>query len=404
MALFRFTAVDVAGKKVKGEVEAPDERSLVKTLQQEELIPIKIKKTEEGGKLKLPIIPTIGGGVALSEISGFTRQLATMISAGLPITDALSILQRQTKNKNFARILGNIVAEVEGGMSLAGSFGKFPNVFDPVYINLIEAGETGGVLDKVLSKLAQTLEKEREFKAKTRGAFIYPVIVISVMIIVVAIMMIFVIPKMTGLYSEIGADLPLPTKILIAASDFMRGFWWLMILSFTGALYGLRVFAKTEKGAQVVSRAILRIPIWGKIRKTLILAQFTRTLGLLIGTGVPIIAALKVVAGILTSSAYKEGIDLAIRRVERGSPLYQPLTVNPVFPPIISQMIRVGEETGKMDEVLGRLSIYFEGESENLIRNLTTALEPVILVILGVGVGVLVLSIILPIYNLTAQF
>jgi len=171
-----------------------------------------------------------------------------------------------------------------------------------------------------------------------------------------------------------------------------------------GAFYGLRVFAKTEKGSRIISVFVLRLPIWGKIRKTLILAQFTRTLGLLIGAGIPIITALKVVADLLASPSYREGLDYAISRVERGSPLYQPLATNPIFPPIIGQMLRVGEETGKMDEVLGRLSVYFEGEGENLIRNLTTALEPVILVVLGLGVGVLVLSIILPIYNLTAQF
>ena len=169
-------------------------------------------------------------------------------------------------------------------------------------------------------------------------------------------------------------------------------------------VYGFRIFSKTEGGAQMLSKLILRLPIWGKIRKTLILAQFTRTLGLLIGAGIPIIVALKVVSELLASLSYKEGLDFAIQRVERGSPLYQPLAANPIFPPIIGQMLRVGEETGKMDEVLGRLSIYFEDESENLIRNLTTALEPIILVILGLGVGILVLSVILPIYNLTSQF
>src|SRR3989344_9585382 len=181
------------------------------------------------------------------------------------------------------------------------------------------------------------------------------------MLIVVVMMIIFVIPKLTGLYSEIGTQLPLPTRILITTSSLLRGYWWLLIIVIGCVVYGLRVFSRTPSGARLVSKFVLSVPIWGKIRKTLILAEFTRTLGLLIGTGIPIISALRVVRDILSSPAYQEGIDKAIARVERGSPLFQPLSADSAFPPIISQMIRVGEETGKMDEVLGRLSLYFEG-------------------------------------------
>ena len=403
MSLYYFSAKDLAGKKYTGEVEVIDEKALVTTLQKQGLIPIEIKPRSVG-KVFSVSLPKIKASVSASEVVGFTRQLSTMISAGLPLTDALVILEKQTKSQTFARIISEIVADVEGGMSLSMALSKHKGAFDVIYVKLVEAGETGGVLDKILMKLAETLEKEREFKTKTKGAFIYPAIVVAVMIIVISIMMIFVIPKLTTLYTEIGAALPLPTRILIAVSNFMRGFWWLLLMMTVVFVYGFRIFSKTEGGAQMLSKLILRLPIWGKIRKTLILAQFTRTLGLLIGAGIPIIVALKVVSELLASLSYKEGLDFAIQRVERGSPLYQPLAANPIFPPIIGQMLRVGEETGKMDEVLGRLSIYFEGESENLIRNLTTALEPIILVILGLGVGILVLSVILPIYNLTSQF
>ena len=403
MSLYYFSAKDLAGKKYTGEVEVIDEKALVTTLQKQGLIPIEIKPRSVG-KIFSVSLPKIKASVSASEVVGFTRQLSTMISAGLPLTDALVILEKQTKSQTFARIISEIVADVEGGMSLSMALSKHKGAFDIIYVKLVEAGETGGVLDKILMKLAETLEKEREFKTKTKGAFIYPAIVVAVMIIVISIMMIFVIPKLTTLYTEIGAALPLPTRILIAVSNFMRGFWWLLLMMTVVFVYGFRIFSKTEGGAQILSKLILSVPIWGKIRKTLILAQFTRTLGLLIGAGIPIIVALKVVSELLASPSYKAGLDFAIQRVERGSPLYQPLAANPIFPPIIGQMLRVGEETGKMDEVLGRLSIYFEGESENLIRNLTTALEPIILVILGLGVGILVLSVILPIYNLTSQF
>lgn len=403
MSLYSFSAKDINGKKYIGEVEVLDERSLVTTLQKQGLTPIYIKP-KNTFSVKISFIPKFGRSVSTSDVVGFTRQLSTMISAGLPLTDSLVILEKQSKNAYFARVIGEIVADVEGGMALSSALSKHIGVFDIVYIKLVEAGETGGVLDKILIKLAETLEKEREFKSKTKGAFIYPLIVVAVMIVVMSIMMIFVIPKLTTLYTEVGANLPLPTKVLILVSDFMRGFWWLIIIMAFGISYGFRVFAKTQKGAQIFSKLVLRLPIWGKIRKTLILAQFTRTLGLLIGAGIPIITALKVVADLLASPSYREGLDYAISRVERGSPLYQPLSTNPIFPPILGQMLRVGEETGKMDEVLNRLSIYFESESENFIRNLTTALEPVILVVLGLGVGILVLSVIMPIYNLTSQF
>src|SRR3989338_6727075 len=403
MALYRFTAKDQNARKFSGEVEVFDEKTLVESLRKEGLIPIEIKKREKIGLPLINALPKIGG-VTVNEIVNFTRELSTMISAGLPLTDALVILEKQAKNQKFANILAEVVADVEGGIALSQALHKHPRAFDIIYIKLIEAGETGGVLDKVLIKLADTLEKEKEFKSKTKGAFIYPIIVVVVMIIVITVMMIFVIPKLTSLYTEIGANLPLPTKILIFLSNFMRNFWWLLILLGFGASYALRVFSKTEKGAEIISRLVLILPIWGKIRKTLILAQFTRTLGLLIATGIPIISALKVVADLLATPTYREGILFAIGRVERGTPLYQPLAANPDFPPIVAQMIRVGEETGKMDEVLQRLSIYFEGESETAIRNLTTALEPLILVFLGLGVGILVLSIILPIYNLTSSF
>lgn len=404
MALYKFVAKDINGKRYNGEVEVLDEKTLVATLQKQGLVPIEIKKRDEGGVGGIinGILPRFSGVNA--DLVGFTRQLSTMISAGLPLTDSLVILEKQTKNQAFSRQISEVVADVSGGTSLSQALAKHPKTFDVIYIKLVEAGETGGVLDKVLAKLAETLERDREFKSKTKGAFIYPVIVIIVMLVVMVVMMVFVVPRLTSLYNEIGAQLPLPTKILIFISNIMRSYWWLLSILTVISIWGLRYFSKTEQGSMVISRLVLHVPIWGKIRKTLILATFTRTLGLLIGTGIPIIVALKVVAGLLQSPTYKEGIDFAIERVERGSPLYQPLSSNTAFPPIIGQMLRVGEETGKMDEVLVRLSMYFENESEHLIRNLTTALEPIILVILGLGVGILVLSIILPIYNLTAQF
>src|SRR3989344_6993451 len=404
MPLYHYIAKDLNGKNLTGEVDAKDEKAVAESLRSEGLITLEVKQKDKQRMVGGTALPKIGGSVSTNEVVTFTRQLSTMLSAGLPLTDAISILRNQTKSANFSRILTQVEQDVEGGMSLSSALSKHHRAFDIVYIKLIEAGETGGVLDKVLLKLAQSLEKDREFKSKTRGAFIYPFIVVLVMILVVGLMMVFVIPKLTALYEEIGTELPLPTKILIAMSDFTRNFWWLLIIGTVVFVYAFKTYSKTPIGSQQVSRLVLSLPVWGKIRKTLVLAEFSRTLGLLIGTGIPIITALKVVRDILTSKAYKDGVDEAIRHVERGTPLYQPIAANSAFPPLMSQMMRVGEETGKMDEVLGRLALFFEGESEHQIQNLTTALEPIILVILGLGVGTLVLSIILPIYNLTSQF
>ncbi|MCR4324110.1 MAG: type II secretion system F family protein [Candidatus Curtissbacteria bacterium] len=401
MGFYYFEAKDASGNKHKGEIEVIDKSTLVAQLQQQGLVPIAIKEKRRGGYFS---IPKLTNRVSRSEIVSFTRQLSTMISTGLPLTDALIILQSQTKSHALAEVLTSVIADVEGGMALSKAFSKHPQAFNAVYVKLLEAGETGGVLDKILAKLADTLEKERDFKAKTRGAFIYPAIVVGVMIIVISIMMIFVIPKLAVLYEEVDAKLPLPTRILIAISSFMTNFWWLLLGLVIFAIVIYARYSHTKKGQEIISYTALKLPVWGRIRQTLILAQFTRTLGLLVAAGVPIVVALKVVADLLESAPYRESLDIVIKRVERGSSLHEPLVADPIFPPIIGQMVRVGEETGKMDEVLGRLSIYFESESENLIRNLTAALEPVILVILGLGVGILVLSIILPIYNLTSQF
>lgn len=404
MALYHFTARDSTGKKFDGEVDALDEKSVIITLQKQGYVPIKISKKATSNILSSIRNFSSKFGLGGVDIVPFTRQLHTMISAGLPLTQCLVILEKQAKDSAFSQALSQIVADVEGGSSLSASLSKFPRFFDVVYVKLIEAGEAGGMLDKILEKLAESLEKDKEFKAKTKGALVYPAIVIIVMVVVMVFMMIFVIPKLTSIYEEIGVKLPLVTRALIATSKFMAGFWWLILIFICGLVFGFRFFARIPKVARFLSILYLEIPIWGKIKQTLILAQFTRTFALLIGSGIPIISALKIVSGLLANPVFKETIDDAIVKVERGSPIYKPLSASSVFPPILGQMLRVGEETGKMDDVLLRLSVYFENEAEHLVNNLTTALEPIILVILGVGVGILVFSIIMPIYNLTSQF
>jgi len=342
--------------------------------------------------------------VKKDDIAEFTRQLATMLTAGLPLTDCLILLRDQTDNQPFAKIIDGIIGEVQGGTSLKNAFSKYPYIFDRLYISLVGAGESAGALDKVLVRLADTLEKEKEFRSKTQGALIYPAIILVAMIIVIFIMMVFVIPKLTAMYKDFNVDLPTSTKILIAISGFSTKFFPLIAIVIMVGFIALKVWTQTPVGSRQYDELTLKIPLWGKIKKLISLTEFTRTLGLLISAGIPILEALKIVAGACDSAVYKDSITQAAKEVERGLPLGVPISYDANFPPIVGQMLKVGEESGKTDEVLIKLSAFFEAESEHLVKALTTAIEPIIMVVLGLGVGFIVLSVLTPIYNLTSQF
>lgn len=402
MTLFNYRAKEKDGKERTGIVEASDPNQAVKILRERGLIVVSIKATNTG--FSVDKIFSSLSKINPAEISNFTRQLSTMITAGLPLTEALTILKAQTKNKQFDMILESVLHDIESGGSFAESLQKHPKTFTKIYISLVRAGESSGLLDTILARLAENLEKEREFKAKTRGAMIYPVIVVIAITIVMFIMMIFVIPRLTGMYTEMGVELPGPTKFLINTSNFFVNFWWLMIMGGVIVGFSYKQYIKTDIGRKNIDNIKYRIPVFGKIRRESALTEFARTLGLLVGAGIPIIEALNIVSDSVGDKVYFDAIRKAAKDVEHGAPLSVPIANDTNFPPILSQMIKVGEETGKLDEVLMKISRYFESEAENLIKNLTTALEPFILIFLGIGVAFLVLSIILPIYKLTSSF
>ncbi len=402
MIQFNYIAKERDGAERVGIVEAADRNQAAKILRERGLIVITIKSSESG--ISLDKLFGSFKKVSITEITNFTRQLSTMITAGLPLTEALNILKAQTPNKQFAVIQESILHDIEGGGSFGDSLQKHPKTFSKIYISLVRAGEASGLLDTILARLAENLEKDREFKAKTRGAMIYPIIVVVAITVVMFIMMIFVIPRLTGMYKDMGVELPGPTKFLIATSNFFVNFWWLMIGAGVLTFFGYKQYIKTEAGRKSVDQLMYRIPVFGKIRRESSLTEFARTLGLLVGAGIPIIEALNIVSDSVGDKVYYDSIRNAARDVEHGAPLSVPISRDPNFPPILSQMVKVGEETGKLDEVLIKISKYFEAEAENLIKNLTTALEPFILIFLGLGVAFLVLSIILPIYKLTSSF
>ncbi len=402
MAFFKYKVRDPKGKFTEGMVEARSDKDAAVLLREQGFLIVELNPA--GAEISLTSLTAPLQRVSFGDIVNFTRQLSTMVTAGLTITEALSILRSQTPNQAFAKVLDEILHDIEAGNNLASALEKYPQHFSKIYVSLIRAGEAGGMLDKVLERLADNLEKQREFNGKTQGAMVYPAIIVVGMVIVVFIMMTMVVPKLTGLYKDFGIQLPLATRLLIAISDFFVAFWWLIILGSIGAVIGFQAWKKTPMGTRILDTLVLRFPIWGNLKKEMILVEFTRTLGLLVGAGLPILEALNIVSDSLDNVVYRDGIKDAAMKVEKGFPLGVPLAQNPNFPPILGQMTKVGEETGKLDESLLKLSHYFETESEQLVRGLTTAIEPLIMVVLGLGVGFLVLAVVMPIYQLTEAF
>jgi len=401
MAYFQYKARDHAGKLVTGLVEAPSKDAATKLLHDKQLFITGLVESREKSSVQATLkLKRVGFG----EIVNFTRQLSTMVVAGLSLPEALSILKNQTQNTAFVQVLNEIEHQIVGGGNLGDALAKYPQHFSAIYIALVRAGESSGQLDQVLARLADSLEQQREFRSKVAGAMIYPVIIVVGMGLVVMIMMTVVIPKLTELYKDFGVDLPFATQLLISMSQFFVNFWWLMIAGFVGGVYGFARWRKTPFGELVVDTVTLHIPLFGELQKKIILVEFTRTLSMLISSGIRLLDALRILKNALGNVLFRNAIVDISKKVERGFPLGETFGQYAVFPPIVSQMMKVGEETGKLDDTLLKLSIYFQSESENLVKGLTTAIEPIIMVVLGVGVGFIVISVITPIYNLTSQF
>lgn len=401
MKRFTFKAKDKNGKVVTGEVEASNESQAARLVRGKGLLVLSIKKAVEN---PLDLIKKFKDRITTNDVATFTRQFATMVAAGLPITESLLILKSQAKG-SMGKVVSQILADVEGGESMSKAFMKHPAVFSPTYIALVKSGEAGGVLDTVLVRLADSLEKQQEFKGKVKGALIYPMIIIIGMIIVAFIMMIFVIPRLTSLYSEFNAELPLPTKILIGMSNAVIKYWPITLAAVVGGIYSFQAYRKTKKGRLKTDELAFRIPIIGQLSREVILTELTSTLSLMVGAGVSILEGLNITSEVVSNVVIGNALKDVSTQVEKGFPVSFAFAKHPdAFPFILSQMVAVGEETGKMEEVLNKVSHVFEVESDQKVKSLTAAVEPIVMVLLGLGVGFLVIAIILPIYNLTSQF
>jgi type IV pilus assembly protein PilC len=400
MKRFKYKAKDQDGKVITGEVEATNDKQAARLLRQKNLTIISITPKKD---IPFNFIKKYKERVTQGDITNFTRQLATMVNAGLPLTEAILILRNQSKGR-MQTIIAEILSDVEEGHPLSASMGKHTNIFSKTYIALIKSGEVGGVLDQVLVRLADTLERQQEFRGKVKSAMIYPVIIVVGMVAVAFIMLIFVVPKLTELYDQFDAELPIATKLLIVVSTFMSKFWPFMIIGVIFLLYLFRLYRGTKNGRRKVDDMMLKIPLVGDLQKEIILADLTRTLSLMVGSGVSILESLNISAEVVGNTIMSEALIDISSLVEKGFPVaFSFAKHSDSFPPILSQMISVGEETGKMDEVLAKVSHVFETESDQKLKAITSAVEPIILIVLGVGVAFLVISIIMPIYNLTTQ-
>ena len=402
MAVFQYKARGNDGKIVSGLVEAPSETVAARLLHDKQLFVVGL--SQAANQFSFSAIGDRFSRVGFTDIVNFTRQLSTMIVAGLPIPEALTILRSQATNKPFASMLSDVERQIVGGGTLGDALSKYPTYFSATYIALVRAGESSGTLDQVLTRLADILESQREFKSKVQGAMIYPIIILVGMTGVVFVMMTVVVPKLTDLYKDFNISPPASTQLLMNMSGFFVKFWWLMIIAAAAAVVLFRKWRKTPEGELIVDTILLKIPLFGELQKKVMLVEFTRTLGMLIASGIHILEGLQILRASLGNVLFRNAIGEIGKKVEKGFPLGDTFAQYQIFPPIVSQMMKVGEETGKLDDTLLKLSKYFQSESENLVKGLTTAIEPIIMVVLGVGVGFIVISVITPIYNLTSQF
>ena len=402
MTKFFYKAKDWGGKTIKGVLDSQDKKSALESIKASGLVPLAI--VAESTSVFNDIYKKLFSKINLKQISNLTRQLSTMMNSGLALTDALSLLKNQTDKKSLMfEILDYTLATVQGGHSLADGLGKYKKNFGEAYIASIDAGEEGGVLEEVLTKLADSLEKQNEFASKVKGAMIYPVIVIIGMVVVVIIMMVFVIPKLMGLYADFGAKLPASTQALMSMSNFMVKFWFLFPIVIVGVFMLFKIGNQNANFRLKKDIFKLKIPILGVLTQKTILATTIRTMSMLLSAGISLVDALKIVSSVAANELYRGAYLKISERVQKGFSIANSFEETEVFPVIVNQMVATGEATGKLDSVLLKVSDYFSAEAEQSVKSLTSAIEPIIMILLGLGVAFLVVAVLMPIYNLTAS-
>ncbi|RMG41205.1 MAG: type II secretion system F family protein [Candidatus Dadabacteria bacterium] len=401
MPVYVWEGKNAAGKKVSGELEAKSVQAVFNALKAQRIIPNAKKIREKGKGLDMEInIPGMGPKVKPKDVVIFTRQFATMIDAGLPLVQALDILSKQAENKAFRDVLKGVKETVETGGTLADGLAKFPKVFDDLFVNMITAGENGGILDVILERLAVQMEKTMKLKREVKTAMIYPAVVVSAAVIVTAVLLIFVIPTFAELFSDFGAALPLPTQMVINLSNFVVANWFYIFGSMFGLLGLFFRFLSTDRGKEALHPVFLKLPVFGDIIKKVAVARFTRTLGTMISSGVPILDALHICAKTSGNKVVERDVQRARVAISEGKTMIEPLSESAVFPPMVVSMIGVGESTGALDAMLQKIADFYEDEVDNAVSGMKQLIEPMMILFLGVVIGGLVVSMYLPIFKM----
>ena len=395
MPVFAYEGKLADGTIKKGELEAENKNAAQAQLRKQRITPTKLKtKPKEIVLIKPRVKP--------KDIVIFTRQFATMINAGLPLVQCLEILGSQVENPTFKEVILKVKSDVEGGTTFAEALAHHPKVFDSLYVNLVAAGEIGGVLDTVLNRLAQYMEKAEALKSKVKGAMTYPIIVLAVAFLVVAILMIFVIPTFKDMFTQFGSALPGPTQLVVDLSNFFRTKWWVMIIVIIAVIAGFKYAKTQEKSRLELDRLALKLPIFGPLIKKVAVAKFTRTLGTMITSGVPIMDGLEITAKTAGNKVVENGIIAVRKAISEGKSMAEPLHDTGIFPGMVVQMISVGEATGALDQMLNKIADFYDEEVDTAVDALTSALEPLLMVFLGGVIGFVVVAMYLPIFRMAS--
>lgn len=401
MQQFIYSAKNSEGKTITGSVEAPTVETAAEMLRERQLIVLSIEEKSAstlGDRLRQLI-----NRVSMKEVTFFARQLAVMIGATIPIVRSLRALTRQTANNYFRTVVASVASDVDGGTKLSQALAKYPRIFDPFFIHMVRSGETTGRLDQVLEYLATQKEKDYNLRSRVRGALIYPAFIVAVMIVIGVIMMIYVVPSLADILTQAGTHLPLTTRMLLNTSYIFRYYWWLVFLVLVVMIVLITTYLKTQQGRYALDYLKIKAPIIGPIYQRVALSRFCISLSNLLGSGVALPAALSIVGDIMDNAIYRDIVQRTIKEVEAGNSISSVFVHYTLIPVVVTQMVSVGEETGRLDEILDKLGQFYSREVENALATLTSLIEPIIIILLGVGAGFMVSAILTPIYNVTTS-
>ncbi len=397
MAVFAFSGRTRTGQTISGEMDAPNREAVVAQLRRQQVMATSVKPKASDIQIR---IPGFGGKVNERDLAVVTRQLATMIDAGLPLVQCLEILASQQDNKLLKKVLHDIRQDVEGGATFSSALKRHPKIFGALYTNMVEAGEAGGILDTILNRLAAYIEKAMILKRRVKTAMFYPATIISVAVVVVIFLLLYVIPTFQQMFANFGATLPLPTLIVLALSNFVRAYILFIIVGIVGMVVGIRVFNGTEGGKRTIDRILLRLPVFGPLIRKVAVAKFSRTLGTLVSSGVSILEGLDITARTAGNKIVEEAVFNARTVIAQGKTIAEPLEASGVFPRMVTQMIGVGEQTGALDRMLNKIADFYDEEVDVAVAGLTSLLEPLLVIFLGVIIGGVVIAMYLPIFKL----